>query len=267
MSSEKLQDKFQSVFKYCYIILFLIEAPHFYLVYQFQKPTNAHLPEGYEWPSISSFQRLPFYLACYFIFGRVIDFIARPICMAVCKDKEEFRIERMTDNISNCAMKLFNAIRCYRVLTKSDWFPWYMGGTADSSGAPFCTGMPYFTNGPISEARDVMVCEMGFFIYATFCTSLKNANFHEMMLHHLVTLSLQLTSFWSNYLSYALIIQYTLDPADIFVRTSKFLSDTKFKLAATISGAFMFLVFAYTRSIVLPFIVYRIYDCEYPSLF
>ncbi|OMJ28741.1 Sphingosine N-acyltransferase lag1 [Smittium culicis] len=86
----------------------------------------------------------------------------------------------------------------------------------------------------------------------------KRSDFSEMILHHIVTISLLVGSYYYNYSAIGIIIHITMDFVDIFLPFTKMLKYLNYQLACNVSFVFMAITWVVSRHIVLLRIIYNI---------
>ena len=95
------------------------------------------------------------------------------------------------------------------------------------------------------------------FLELIFAGTRKN-DFREMLLHHIATCILYLGFIYSNMLGVGGVISWLHDLADVFVALSRFLNCLGFENEASFVFWIMYVVWVYTRMVVLPIYIYNI---------
>ena len=78
----------------------------------------------------------------------------------------------------------------------------------------------------------------------------------EMFLHHLLTVALYSISYMSNFIKHGSVIMFLHDWADIPTALTKTFVETTFKKATWLGGILVLFLWAYSRLVVFPQIVY-----------
>ena len=105
---------------------------------------------------------------------------------------------------------------------------------------------------------------MGYHLEAFFfqLSGNKRNDFVEMMLHHVVTVSLIVFTIMVNTTDGGMIVLFVHHIGDVFISVARILVDVHTK-SSVVAFLTMMVVWAYTRLYAYPFVVYRSYDYDF----
>jgi hypothetical protein len=154
---------------------------------------------------------------------------------------------------SSCAFKtLFFIIIVYlewAVLISQEYTPRMLFGNGETS--------KLWTSDfvPSEELVSVFMASLGYHIHSTIYHVFlveRRSDFHQMVLHHIVTLWLMILSFLEGHIRIGTLIVFTNDIADIFVYSTRMLGDTVFVKSSIISYILLTISYFYFRIVVFP---------------
>lgn len=163
-----------------------------------------------------------------------------------------------------------SAVWAYCVLKPTGWLPWQLGGSASLDEA-FKAGVGLDVPMPLTKyPRSVLVYALatnGYHISAIINQLMKEkaSDFYEMLLHHIATCALYFCMIFGNGLSIGCVIAFLHDIADIFVGGARICNSTSKDGISMIFFACLLVSWVWTRIILLPQIIYRIFmeDWDY----
>eukprot|EP01017_Pseudomicrothorax_dubius_P032390 TRINITY_DN4241_c0_g1_i4.p1 TRINITY_DN4241_c0_g1~~TRINITY_DN4241_c0_g1_i4.p1 ORF type:complete len:335 (-),score=52.54 TRINITY_DN4241_c0_g1_i4:35-1039(-) len=162
-------------------------------------------------------------------------------------------IKRMTKWVCDIIFYTLTTLFGYWVLWGTKYLPAELGGSGKCSASlesyPFQEDTPYI--------REYYLLQIGNHMFAFFDNLLfkrGERNFYEMMLHHILALSLTMMSFQLNLVHVGSIVLIIHDPGDIFLCISRFYSDSKCKKMSVLICIFILNLFVwiYLRLYVFP---------------
>ena len=120
-----------------------------------------------------------------------------------------------------------------------------------------------YANYPLTDITDgqklFVLSTLGYTVYKMidhlFLAARRN-DFIEMLLHHVITISLYYSAYMMNYLPVEMMTIFCLDIADWFIAVARAVSDTEFKKTQYVAGFLMFTSWVYTRDICFSQIIY-----------
>ena len=147
----------------------------------------------------------------------------------------------------------------YFILHKTRWLPWFLGGQNPQSSIVQSFEMDHASlpSGFHVYIFTTMGYHISSFMELLFASTRKN-DFREMLLHHITTCTLYLGFIYSNILGVGGVIAWLHDLADVFVALSRFLNCLGFENEASFVFWVMYVVWVYTRMVVLPIYIYNI---------
>lgn len=174
------------------------------------------------------------------------------------KDRQE-HAKRAVDCFSKATYFFCSALWGYMVIKETNWLPWWMGGPQGGGFSNMFENAP-FTPCP-KPVLEYSLFTMGFHTgqFITHFEDMSRSDFHEMLLHHIATNGLYFGFIFSNLMPIGATIAFLHDIADIFGMLSKGLSSTRFDTATLIVFALMMVLWAMTRLVWLPILIYNIY--------
>jgi hypothetical protein len=189
------------------------------------------------------------------------------MCLPLCKDAHDpvardARAWKAGKKMWQAIFYVCAVIYGYDTLKKTDWLPWYLGGSGSFEN--FSTNVPYHEvpDGII----DYYMFELGYIAGA----SIEHIFFEEVtndytmyILHHVCAVSLIISSYISNFLGIGTLILFHLDLADIFTNAASGFGQTKYDSLAAINFFIMMGVWIYTRLLILPWLVYKCFNNQH----
>lgn len=122
---------------------------------------------------------------------------------------------------------------------------------------PFNYTLTWNNNDIPSSIKFYYMMEMSHYATSTFFlfSEPKMADFHQMLLHHFVTLVLMSLSYYINLLRYGVAVMLIHDLADPFMELAKILFYLKYQRMADIAFTVFASVFIFTRCLVFPCLI------------
>jgi hypothetical protein len=202
----------------------------------------------------------------YQTFRVVIENAVRPIWTHLCKEtkdpvKRENYIRKSCNSTAKFFYFLFSACWGYRVLKEADWLPREIGGSQDLQAAlsKAFVGTPFQTNP--AGIVDYGLWTFGYHLSDLFMHVFQDQrrnDYEEMLLHHIVTATLNVGYLQANFTCIGTLITFNMDLADILVSLSQSFASTRFKPVTISVFLLMCVVWAWTRLYVLPQLIYGI---------
>jgi hypothetical protein len=150
----------------------------------------------------------------------------------------------------------------YKTLKNTEWLPWFLGGTGSWEG--FATDVPF---APVPEnVIDYYMFELGYIGGAAIEHIIfeeRTNDFLMYFLHHICAVTLIIASYCANCLGIGCLVLFHLDLADIFTASASGFGQTKYDKLAAINFFTLMGVWLYTRMLILPWIVYKIFNGEH----
>lgn len=111
-----------------------------------------------------------------------------------------------------------------------------------------------WADGIPSKARVYYFLEVSYYIYCSIALFFepKGRDFVQMLVHHIVTLSLMLLSYYFCYLRIGIVVMVLHDVADPVLEVAKLCNYFGFRLAANVVFSVFAAVFIYTRNYLFP---------------
>mmetsp|Transcript_10202 Transcript_10202/g.17184 ORF Transcript_10202/g.17184 Transcript_10202/m.17184 type:complete len:131 (-) Transcript_10202:237-629(-) len=121
-----------------------------------------------------------------------------------------------------------------------------------------------FDNYPLMDQppllKEYIMVTLGYHIQKSLkdiFTREKHNDVYEVILHHLLTFTLYLGSYWINHLQIGALVVYSLDISEVFITLSKTLSETTWTRTIGFSGFMMLLTWWYFRVFAFPYAIYE----------
>ncbi len=160
------------------------------------------------------------------------------------------------DKFAACLFKtmffIFMVMYEYYVLSKESYLPGALLGWGNAS--------ELWTYGyiPSGSLLNLYMVSLGYHLHSTIYHSffvMRRNDYYELVLHHVLTLWLIILSYFEGYIRVGSIIMFMNDIPDIFVYSSKMLSETLFVKASIVSYVGLLLSYLYFRLIVFPMVI------------
>ena len=153
---------------------------------------------------------------------------------------------------STCAFKTmcFALLVCFEwtVLSEQDFTPRLLFGAGNT--ANLWTG-----NKPPESLVAMYMASLGYHLHSTIYHVFfveRRSDYHQMVLHHVITLWLMILSFMEGHVRGGSMIVLINDVPDIFVYSSKMLGDTVYVKTSIVSYVLLTITYFYFRLIVTP---------------
>jgi hypothetical protein len=159
----------------------------------------------------------------------------------------------------------FTFATTYGYLTFKDapFLPWYLGGSG-TWDAMFID-WPYmpFYEGAVTYAMLQIGYHFGDLLNLLFFEE-KQSDFEEMLCHHIAASTLLISMIYSNSYGIGCVVSFLHDIADITASVTKYFACTPYTTTLVSWFISNMVVWAYTRLIVLPYLLYRIWtECVF----
>lgn len=250
----------------------MIVLPFLYFSIKLFKYIHANAPPGYEHlPRLEDLKMVAFFALGLSIVEKTVLYFSTPIFNSIVKDQDNLElrdkyVRKCNESIVKIVLYGGIIFHTRRVLAGTKLLPWYLGGTIGSFEA-MEEGMPFIELPP--GAAECLLLFMGQHVHFLVDLLLNHRNrpdFNETLLHHICAVSLNLCTFFANTRGLGLVICYLHALSEPWVNLARILSSTHYKTATAAAGIGMFIVFGYTRIIVLPYMTWRVWHRKHPGL-
>ena len=225
------------------------------------------LRPDFAFPELSEFRKAA-YVAVFFSFTK---YITKTVFVAMVKPwcKDQDNEEMLQARANKAGKKLWQTIfyLCtvtygYKTLKDTPWLPWFLGGNGSWDG--FASDLPF---NPVPEnVINYYMFELGYIGGAAIEHILfeeRTNDFLMYFLHHICAVTLIIASYIGNFLGVGCLVLFHLDLADIFTASASGFGQTKYDLLAAINFFTLMAVWLYTRMLILPWIVYKIFSGQH----
>ena len=150
----------------------------------------------------------------------------------------------------------------YVILKDTDFLLPSLGGKAGNTFDDVWNDYPFFIQQEQRSSLKVYQwATMGYHVFSlmklfTHQRQARRPDFMEMFLHHLLTVALYSISYMTNFVKHGSVIMFLHDWADIPTAVTKCFVETTFKKSTWIGGIIVLFLWAYSRLIVFPQIIY-----------
>jgi hypothetical protein len=252
----------QKGFAIAMVVLSIIVVPYMYYAFSMYFKARALRPD-YDWPSLSELWKaavsgVVFLMLKSFVIEHTFAFNT-----TICKNQDDpemlhLRAKKASKYVFQFCYFVFATTYGYYTLKDAVWLPWFLGGNgtweAMWADAPYTAVCP----GATSYAMLQLGYHFGDLIHLYFIEERQN-DYAEMMTHHIATSSLLVSMIFANQMSIGCVVAFQHDIADITVAACKYLSQTKYTMVGLSTFIVNMVVWAYTRNILLAYVVYRIW--------
>lgn len=180
-------------------------------------------------------------------------------------DKEE-RAKRMIDSLVKATYFVFSSIYGYIVAKDSFFLPPELGGSGSVQNMFY--GLPYQPIDTFPLVRNYLMIQMGYHLHSfvLLFTHKPRSDFMEMLLHHVITLSMIGLAYFMNYTTPSVLILFSHDISDALVHMTRVVADTTYMKIGIPIYFLLMASWAYTRLWILPSqIIY--YSCYNNPMF
>jgi len=203
------------------------------------------------------------------VFKCTVKQASRPLVAHICKDKDdkekhEKRIESAVNYVYKLIFYTVSAAWGYIIMKDSPVMPQELGGKGSMAG--IFEGMPYQAKQP--WFLEYSLFNLGYFL-EDFINHVffkdRHSDFWEMMMHHLVTISLYWGMIMQNFIRIGVIVSWVHQFSDITTAISRLLSQTNQKVPLVISFVICIAHWMWMRNYWLPILSYEAYlRVQYP---
>jgi ceramide synthetase len=213
---------------------------------------------AYPWPEYSDLFKSVLVsiiiLTLSFVFGKVFVPVGEKFISKRYKGKDRvFKVHKFVDCVFKGMYYVFASAFGYYTVRNEGFLPPFLGGKGDSSN--MFQGYPYQKFNDLDLLKTYLQIQLGYHIYSLIIHIVREAknDFIEMLLHHLMTVSLVALAYMMNYLSVSALVLLCHDFSDVFGYFMRITVDTDYKKVIIFAYASLLLSWFYMRLIVFPF--------------
>lgn len=181
--------------------------------------------------------------------------------VTLCKEQDDLKVRDMRSKkgaaciykfIYFCSVSIWG----YMIMKDEPWMPTYLGGKGDIANA--FKDYPYTVVS--QKLKDYIVITQGYHLTSLIIhlTSERRNDFVEMTLHHIVAMYLFSGCYLINCIDIGSVCAFLHDLADVTTSLVKAFGETNYKTCTIVCFITNMLVWAYTRNLILPYIIYNI---------
>jgi len=266
------KDKANQAFFFAYIGVTLIVLPYLFNAFKVYQYVQVNAPSGYmHSPRIEDLAKVTLYVLGFALVQRVLLYLSTPFFTSIVKDSDvpELRdkyVRKCNESVIKTVFYGFLITHTRNCLHGTKLLPWYLGGTIGSFDA-VNEGMPFIELPP--GVADCVLLFMSQYVHLLIDLLLDDHNrpdFNETLLHHICAVALTLCTFLGNSRGIGILIAYLHALSEIPVNFARIFSSTHYATPTAVAGVAMVLVFFYTRIVVFPYIVWRMWHRRHPGL-
>lgn len=205
----------------------------------------------------------------WLVMKEIIDMISGFIlrkCIAN-PDQNKERIQMAVDSIWQIIYFSMSVAWGYSFLSVSRWLPSFLGGKHPRGALEATYESLLFIDTP-PGCHCYILFNYGYHVLDFFnhLKGEKKEDWREVFLQHLVVLMMYPAFFLSNLMGIGVLVSWIHDIADIFFNLCRLLNMVGPSFLYQASYALLIIVWTYTRSLVLPYFIYKIItEARYPE--
>ena len=225
--------------------------------------------KNYSWPQYSDLYKAILttlsLILLNLIFFKAFSPVANLIVKKSYKGKERlFRIEKFVDCTFKGSYYIIAVIFAYFVSKDSYFLPVTLGGKGSANKMFY--NYPYQEATDFGPIREYLMMQLGYHMFSLVQHLYKEPknDFIEMLLHHIITVSLISLAYFMNYVCTSILVLIVHDFSDIFGYLVRIFVDTEYKNWTLFWYLSLLATWFYMRLFVFPFelIRFAVYDNE-----
>ena len=173
-------------------------------------------------------------------------------------DLKAIKADKATDKLFQVIYFSIIVVYGWLVLSQTEYLPFSLGGAWDNDMKNMWSELPVITSDYLPSLRFYYLSTLGYHINSlralawAWFTNKSKGDWVEMLLHHLLTVSLYSFSYLTNSCKIGSLVMYLHDWADIWTPFAKLWVETDYKNLCIFGGVMIWFTWTYTRLIIFP---------------
>ena len=219
--------------------------------------------EDYPWPKYTDLYKAlattAVLIVLYIPFVKLFENQAEKLISLKYQGNErKYKTEKIIDCIFKGAYYLFSSILAYIAIKDTFFLSPFLGGKGSTDNMFF--EYPYQNIKGYELICDYIMIQLGYHFFSLLQHLYKEPknDFIEMLLHHVMTVSLVGLAYYMNYVTMSSLVLFVHDVSDVFGYLVRIFVDTNYKMITLSSYIGLLISWFYMRLVIFPFDLIRV---------